>query len=64
MKDDQPYERRWWCRYFSVDIRVGITARFKKNIFTRATYVFRANCKPSGNRWNEPGYGWGVWERV
>ena len=74
----QPYKKQWWMRYWSVDIaqppdlyreRYGdracnVSARFKKNIFTGATYVFRANVMPTGNRWNEDGYGWGVWERL
>lgn len=46
----QPYERQWWYRYFEVEIRQCVFARFKTNIFTRTTYIFRANCKPFGNR--------------
>lgn len=64
MKDDQPYEKAPWFRYFEVEVSKGVFARFKKHILTRATYVFSFNCKPHGNRWNETGYGWGVWERI
>ena len=52
---NQPYEKRPWYVYFEVN-----GARFKKNIFTRKVYLFAFN-QPTGNRWNEPGYGWGVW---
>jgi hypothetical protein len=74
----QPYDRQWWMTYYDVEIRqpseqdrkvygeraCNIKARFKKNIFTRTVYVFRHNVNPEGNRWNESGYGWGIWEKL
>lgn len=74
----QPYEKQWWMKYWEVEISqpseqdrkvygdraCKVKARFKKNRFTGAIYVFRFNCKPRGNRWNEPGYGWGIWEKL
>ena len=65
-------------RYWQVDInqpseqnqkRYGeracnVRARFKKNRFTGAVYVFQSNVQKEGNRWNEPGYGWGVWIKL
>lgn len=74
----QPYKKQWWMRYWSVDISqppelylkqygdraCNVSARFKKNRFTGAIYVFRENVKTTGNRWNEEGYGWGVWEKL
>ena len=57
----QPYEKQWWMRYFNIPIHGG-TARFKKNRFTGATYLFTR--PQEGNRWNEPGYGWGTWKRL
>lgn len=57
----QPYKKQWWMKYFDLLIHGG-TARFKKNRFTGAVYVFtRPN---EGNRWNESGYGWGTWEKL
>ena len=32
--------------------------------FTGAVYVFQSNVQKEGNRWNEPGYGWGVWIKL
>jgi hypothetical protein len=66
----QPYQKQWWMRYWDVEIEnqsgqiSKVKARFKKNRFIGTTYVFRFNCKPTGNRWNEPGYGWGIWEKL
>ena len=74
----QPYEKQWWMTYWEVEISNpseqdrkaygdrarNVKARFKKNRFTGTVYVFRFNCKPEGNRWNENGYGWGVWEKL
>ena len=60
----QPYEKQWYMIYFDVlnCNRLGNTVQFKKNIFTRTVYVFTRN--EEGNRWNEPGYGWGTWEKL
>lgn len=61
----QPYPKQWWCRYVNVPGGVhdphvrGAQARLKQNRFTRRWYVFVH--LDSGNRWNEPGYGWGRW---
>ena len=74
----QPYKKQWWMKYWDVEIRqpyeldrkmrgnraCNEKARFKKNRFTGTVYVFCANVLPEGNRWNEPGYGWGVWEKL
>jgi len=74
----QPYDKQWWMKYWEVEISqpteaarkihgdraCNVMARFKKNRFTGAIYVFRANVRPTGNRWNEPGYGWGIWEKL
>lgn len=57
----QPYEKQWWMKYFTIDVRGGC-AMFKKNRFTGATYVFTRPAE--GNRWNEPGYGWGTWVKI
>jgi hypothetical protein len=64
MTDNQPYEKQWWMIYFNREITEGVLARFKKNIFTRAIYVFQANYRVPCNRWNEPGYGWGYWRKL
>ena len=59
------YEAPLWYTYYSVKTdQSGTIARFKKNIFTRRTYVFMANCSPTNNCWNETGYGWGIWRKV
>jgi len=60
----QPYPRQWWCRYFNVPSephtqRPKSVAQMKQNRLTRRVYVF--TMQPTGNRWNEPGYGWGRW---
>ena len=74
----QPYDKQWWMKYWEVEISkpseqdrkvygdraCNVKARFKKNRFTGTVYVFRFNVQPEGNRWNEPGYGWGIWERL
>lgn len=74
----QPYEKQWWMRYWVVEIQrpseqdrkfygersCNVKAYFKKNRFTGTIYIFQFNIQPEGNRWNEPGYGWGVWEKL
>ena len=73
----QPYKKQWWMKYWDVEINepsdldrkfygeraCNVKARFKKNMFTGAVWVFCFN-RPKGNRWNEPSYGWGVWEKL
>jgi hypothetical protein len=59
------YDAQVWYKYFDVQTtQDGQRARFKKHRITGATYVWQANCCKSGNCWNEPGYGWGVWRKV
>ena len=74
----QRYDKQWWMKYWEVEISkpseqdrkvcgdraCNVKARFKKNRFTGTVYVFRFNVQPEGNCWNEPDYGWGIWERL
>lgn len=61
----QPYAKQWWCRYVNAPVKphdpnpTQQTAALKQNRFTRQWFVFMH--LPEGNRWNEPGYGWGRW---
>lgn len=57
----QPYDKQWWMHYFTVKSHPQ-DIRFKNNIFTGALFVFTR--PEEGNRWNEPGYGWGTWKRI
>lgn len=57
----QPYEKQWHMRYFTKKLRQE-TAQFKQNRFTGAVYVFTR--PEEGNRWNEPGHGWGTWVQL
>ena len=57
----QPYAKQWWMHYFEIKAPGG-RIQFKRNRFTRTLYAF--TIPDEGNRWNEPGYGWGTWIKV
>lgn len=59
----QPYKKQWWMQYHLIPASHGEGfLGIKKNRFTGAVYVFTR--PETGNRWNEPGYGYGCWVRL
>lgn len=65
------YGRRWWMKYWDADVAkrsrgetIIVRRRFKKNRLTGATYMFPPRSYRDEKQCHEPGYGWGVWERV
>lgn len=64
--EKQPYDRQWWCVYFDVPCVPGDgpqqVVRMKRNRITGRCFVFTRPAHDRRYRWNEAGYGWGVWK--